>query len=175
MKPSSVLTLDCATKCTGWAFAERKRNSTYHIRAFGAIWQPPRDYHVHRTYNIVRAISKIVRLRKPEKIVIERYFSRGKKKNQLAVPYLIGALLYELHTKYPNIEFMEPSKWRRILGIKKGKDWKLSTIRYIKNHYRSLRKVYNNLKRKYQDPPDDTYDAVAIMLAYLTEKGCKVK
>jgi len=159
-----ILALDCSSTCTGWAVGDSEGN----LIKYGAIWQKGdmRD----RAYNMVKNITYLVRKYKVELIVYEEYLAASPKRGSHAVPEILGALKY---ATYPvEVTGIYPQTWRMWLQVKKeNNDWKKSVKKWVEQNYGCLRKVKHNLTRRSVKAPNDTYDAVAIFLAYTRYKG----
>lgn len=109
---------------------------------------------------------------KLEVLVTESFFANPKQMHGSAVVPTINALA-NMACDYYGLRFEEmgPSGWRKILGIKPGKDtkgkrdYKTPTADYVKKYIKLPAEITSNITNKSRSLPHDVTDVLAIALA----------
>lgn len=150
MKSRRVLSLDTASKVTGWALFV---NGKY--KCSGTIDLHKDKNSITRVARMCSSIVELIKEHSPTDIVIEEMPSTRNAKTTRMLSKIIGAVYY--HCLVNRIPYEEAScaKWRGTLGIDKRKreEAKLASINRVKT-------VYS------KDINDDEADAINIGEAY---------
>ena len=113
-----ILALDCSTKATGVAVFNDKE-----LIHYTCITSSSQDL-IKRIHIMVDAIDKLVTEYQIEQIVVEEVIpDHTKNQNTFkALMWLQATFAVMMHDKYPKvkIEYIYPSSWRKVCGIKQG-------------------------------------------------------
>lgn len=162
----NVLSIDASTKSTGWAIFEDNN-----LKSYGCITASSSDL-INRIHKMINELDKILSDNKIDKIILEEVRPEQGLQNiktHKALMYLQAEIVILAHDKYPTIEieFLYPSEWRKICGIKTGsgirrESLKPADIAFVKNTY----KINVN---------DDIADAIGIGYAFVNETNNKIE
>ncbi len=160
----NILSLDLSTHSSGWAYFEDKE-----LKKYGCINSSSTDL-IKRIYKMTEEIYNILsEYNKVEKIIIEEVRPETENgirnlKTYRALMWLQASVAFLIHDKFENIkiEYVYPSSWRAILGIKNGRgikrdSLKLEDISFIKEKY--------NIEVN-----DDIADAICIGLSQINKQ-----
>ena len=156
----NILALDCSTKSTGVAVYE-DTNLIFHC----CITSSSTDL-FKRIHKMVDEINLLVQKYNISKLVLEEVRpddigARSNLNTHRALMWLQGAIAMMIHDEHPKItiDYLYPSEWRKLCGIKTGRGIvretvKQSDIKFVKDTF--------NLTVN-----DDEADAIAIGYAFL--------
>lgn len=161
----NILSLDLSTKSSGWAYFKEGVLINH-----GCITSASTDLikRIHimtdNIRNILKDNTEITKLI-IEEVRPEGGYGVGNQKTHKALMYLQAAIEFLIHDEFPKaeIEYIYPSSWRSILGIKNGRGIKRTSLKEADIIF---------VKDKYNiDVNDDEADAICIGLAqYSTNK-----
>ena len=161
-----ILALDLSMSMSGWALFKDGE-----LSAYGAIPQPRYkgrsvDRYPKRTAKdgilMAEQVLDIIVQTNPDEIVIEEV-SPGFKQGIKSIKGLCGLhfiLLYFIEEKLDKVSFITPSEWRKEVGLKKNKNWKLSSV-IMANKLHDL---------QLQKSENDISDAILLGTAYCQMK-----
>lgn len=160
-----ILAIDASTKSSGWAVFDGTK-----LEQYGCITASSNDL-VKRIQKMISEIDNILQNNQVEKIILEEVRPEDKGlqnqnlKTHKALMYLQAAIVFLLHDRYPKItlDFLYPSEWRSLCGIKTGSGVKRESLKPADI---AFAKAKFNL-----DVNDDIADALGIGYAYALEKG----
>lgn len=162
-----ILALDLSTKSTGYTIF----NSDGTIDSYGVLKPTSYPGHTLDRYpsksvkmacSLAEQINQLVAAHKPVKILIEEV--NPGKGSMLGTKSLCGLhfiILAEIVWCIDKVQFVTSSEWRSTLGIKKGNDWKLSTIEFVNRTY--------GTGFTYKD--NDITDSIAVGACYFKKLG----
>lgn len=118
-----LLAIDGSTKNTGWAIFKDSK-----LEDYGCISASSTDV-IKRIQKMVEGIYQIIKKYPIDKIVIEEVrpdntgYGVGNQHTQKVLMWLQAAFVFLFHEECPKveIEYMYPSEWRKICGIKNGR------------------------------------------------------
>lgn len=152
-----ILALDLSTKSTGWAVYEDAQLIDY-----GCITASSNDL-IKRIQKIVSELIQVLNKHTVAKVVVEEVRPEEKIQNlqtHRALMWLQGAVAMVLHEIDKNIkmEYLYPSEWRKLCGIKTGAGVRRETVKEsdIKFVFKTFGISVN----------DDIADAIGIGYAY---------
>lgn len=133
-----LLSLDLSTSNSGWAIFYDNI-----LTDFGSIEEPrykgkSLERYPQRTGRVgkmmAEEICRLILAKNPDQIVIEEASSNGIAgvKSIKSLIMLHGSVLtlmqqWELK-QYDTLQFLSPREWRGAVGLKKNKDWKISSV-----------------------------------------------
>lgn len=133
------LALDLSTKSSGWAVFDDEELVDY-----GCITASSNDL-IKRIQKIIYGLDNVLEKYKVDKIVVEEVRPETGVQNiktHRALMWLQGAVAIFVHEKFGklDIEYLYPSQWRKICGIKTGSgvrrtSLKPKDIEFVKNKY----------------------------------------
>lgn len=151
----NILALDLSTKSSGWAIFYDKT-----LVEHGCETSSSEDL-IKRIHIMRDAIDKILTNHKIDKIVMEEVrpeggYGVGNQKTHKALMWLQADVAFLLHDKYPKIEieYIYPSSWRAVIGIKTGKGIKRTSLKQADIDF--VKETYNICVN------DDEADAICI-------------
>lgn len=153
-----ILALDLSTKSTGWAVYENAQLIDY-----GCITASSNDL-IKRIQKIVFAlIQQVLNKHKIVKVIVEEVHPEEKIQNlqtHRALMWLQGAVAMMLHEidKNIKIEYLYPSEWRKLCGIKTGAGVRRETVK--ESDIKFVNKTFGISVN------DDIADAISIGYAY---------
>lgn len=160
----TILALDLSTKSSGWACFNDGELVTH-----GCITSASTDL-IKRIHIMTDSIKEILQNNSEiEKIIIEEVrpeggYGVGNQKTHKALMYLQASIEFLIHDNFSKIkiEYIYPSSWRAILGIKNGRGVKRVTLKeadiaFVQNKY--------NINVN-----DDEADAICIGLAQFSKE-----
>lgn len=156
-----ILSLDASTKATGYAIFNDKKLENY-----GVISASSTDV-IKRINKIVSELEQILTKEKVDVVILEEVRPDLGKivKTYKALMYLQAAIAFLIHEKFSKIkiEYMYPSSWRKICGIKQGAGIKREALKIKDIEF--VNKLYSlNITS------DDIADAIGIGYGYLNKE-----
>lgn len=158
----NIVSIDASTKSSGIALFSNDKLITYDNFTSGSA-----DL-IKRITHMINKLDEFLLTYPVDKIILEEVHPEDKLTNlktHKALMYLQAAIVFLIHDRYPKIqiEYIYPSEWRKLCGIKTGRNTyrqslKEQDITFVKNNF--------NL-----DVNDDIADAICIGYAYL--KKCE--
>lgn len=155
-----IMAIDGSTKATGYAIFNEKK-----LEKYGCITASSTDL-IKRIKKMITELEQILTDGGINKIILEEVrpeFTTTNLKTYKALMYLQAAIVFLIHERFNNIdiEFVYPSEWRKLCGIKTGagvrrESLKTKDINFVKDEYGV---VVN----------DDEADAIAIGHAYVNK------
>lgn len=150
-----VLSIDASTKASGYAIFKDKK-----LIKSGIVTATSTEV-FKRIDKMVTEFTKIIETEKPDKIVMEEVLPEDVNNNQKtfkALIYLQAFLAKVFTEKNIPYEFIVPSHWRKLCGIKTGAgvhrdSLKAESIKFVNEHY--------NIKVN-----DDIADAICLGYSY---------
>lgn len=163
-----ILAIDASTKSSGWAVFDDTK-----LVQYGCITASSNDL-VKRIQKMISEIDVILQNSQAEKIILEEVRPEDKGlqnqnlKTHKALMYLQAAIVFLLHDRHPKVEldFLYPSEWRSLCGIKTGSGVKRESLKPADI---AFAKTKFNL-----DVNDDIADALGIGYAYALDKGNRI-
>jgi hypothetical protein len=162
-----LLALDLSTSCSGWAlFIDGTLDS------WGAIQEPKytgksKDRYPQRSAKVgsmmALELNDLVLHKAPDRIVIEEVCPGGIAgvKSIKSLIQIHGIFLHLLiqsaYVNFNMIQMIQPSSWRKVVGLKKGNDWKESSIKLTN-------KIF---MLELKSSEDDASDAILLGHAYM--------
>jgi Holliday junction resolvasome RuvABC endonuclease subunit len=138
----NILSLDLSTKSSGWAIFEDTELINY-----GCITSASTDL-IKRIYVMRDNLLEVLKNYNIDKIIVEEVrpegtgYGVGNLKTHRALMWLQAAIAFMVHDNYKNIEieYIYPSSWRSVCGIKNGRgikrdSQKAADIAFVKEHY----------------------------------------
>lgn len=160
----NYLAIDASTKSSGWAFFKDKQ-----LEAFGCITASSTDK-IKRIQKMITELDEVLAQYDIDIVIMEevRPEEKGQSGNiatHKALMYLQAAIAFLLHEKYPNVkmEFLYPSEWRKICGIKTGAGIKRDSLKALDIAF--VKDTFN------VEVNDDIADAIGIGFAYTINKA----
>lgn len=156
-----ILSLDASTRSTGYAIFNDKKLENY-----GVISASSTDV-IKRINKIVSELEQILTKEKVDVVILEEVRPDLGKivKTYKALMYLQAAIAFLIHEKFSKIkiEYMYPSSWRKICGIKQGAGIKREALKAKDIEF--VNKLYSlNITS------DDIADAIGIGHGYLNKE-----
>lgn len=156
-----IMAIDGSTKSSGCAIFNDTKLETYYCLTASST-----DV-IKRINKIIAQLEQIL-INNPaiEKIILEEVLPENGLQNiktHKALMYLQAAIIFLVHEKFKDIkiEYIYPSEWRRICGIKTGAGIRRETLK---------QKDIDFVKRIYGiDVNDDIADAACIGYAYINK------
>lgn len=154
-----ILSIDASTKASGWAVFQDAK-----LVEYGLITSASTDL-IKRIHKMTDELKSIFEKYKIDKVILEEVrpeMGTQNIKTHRALMWLQGGIATMLHDDYnfklENIEYLYPSEWRKICGIKTGQGVRRESLKpldiaFVKNTY--------NI-----DVNDDVADAIGIGHAY---------
>lgn len=158
-----TLSLDLSSKSSGWSVFDGQELTEY-----GCITSASTDL-IKRIHIMTDNIKELIKKYNINKVVVEEVRSELGTQNiktHRALMWLQGFVAIMLHDEYKlELEYIYPSEWRKICGIKTGSGIRRETLKqrdveFVKNKF--------NL-----DVNDDIADAIGIGYAYLHQPANK--
>ena len=151
-----LLALDLSTKSTGYAIFDKDK-----LIESGCITASSTDT-IKRIYKMIDEIKTICSKFNIDEIIAEEVhpenqYGVGNIRTQKVLMWLQGALEFFIHDKYDNklsIQYVYPSEWRKVCGIKTGKNQKRSDLKPADVQF--VKDTFN------LDVNDDEADAICI-------------
>lgn len=152
-----ILALDLSTKSTGWAVYEDAQLVDY-----GCITASSNDL-IKRIQKIVSELIQVLNKHTVVKVIVEEVRPEEKIQNlqtHRALMWLQGAVAMVLHEIDKNIkmEYLYPSEWRKLCGIKTGAGVRRETVK--ESDIKFVNKTFGIFVN------DDIADAIGIGYAY---------
>ena len=127
----NILSLDLSTKSSGWAIYQDKE-----LIDHGCITASSNDL-IKRIYKMIDSIEEILNKYTIDKIIVEEVrpdiggYGAGNQQTHKALMWLQASLAFKIHDNFSNIEieYIYPSSWRAVLGIKNGRGIKRTTVK----------------------------------------------
>lgn len=134
-----ILSIDASTKSSGWSVFEDGKLIDY-----GCITSSSTDM-IKRIQIMIKGLSQVLTNHNITTIVLEEVRPENGLQNiktHRALMYLQAAIAFLVHESSPStdIEFIYPSEWRKICGIKTGSGVKRDTlkvadVKFVKDNY----------------------------------------
>jgi Holliday junction resolvasome RuvABC endonuclease subunit len=134
-----ILSIDASTKSSGWSVFEDGKLIDY-----GCITSSSTDM-IKRIQIMIKGLSQVITNHNITTIVLEEVRPENGLQNiktHRALMYLQAAIAFLVHENSPStdIEFIYPSEWRKICGIKTGSGVKRDTlkvadVKFVKDNY----------------------------------------
>lgn len=152
-----ILALDLSTKSTGWAVYDKGQLADY-----GCITASSTDL-IKRIQKIVSELIQVLNKYTVAKVIVEEVRPEEKIQNlqtHRALMWLQGAVAMVLHEVDKNIkmEYLYPSEWRKLCGIKTGAGVRRETVK--ERDIKFVNKTFGISVN------DDIADAIGIGYAY---------
>ncbi len=156
-----ILSLDASTRSTGFAIFNNKK-----LEKYGLVTASSSDL-IKRINKIIIELKQILTEEKVDTVILEEVRPEQGKNLQTyrALMWLQAAINFLLHEHFPKVkvEYVYPSKWRRICGIRQGAGAKREMLKVRDIEF--VNKTFNiNITS------DDIADAIAIGYSYSKEK-----
>lgn len=156
----NILALDASTKSTGWAIYKHNK-----LQGEGCITATSTNL-FNRIEVMMEGIKDIL-IRNPDLqyVILEEVRQQGfiNIKTYKALMYLQGCIgmMLNKHFKHIQLDFLYPSTWRKVCGIKQGRgvqrtSQKINDINWVKQNF--------NIEVN-----DDIADAIGIGYAYINQ------
>lgn len=163
----NILSIDASTKSSGWAIFKDTK-----LQNYGCITASSTDL-VKRIQKMINEFEIILQNNTIDVIILEEVRPDEDNKRTIkthkALMYLQAAIVFLIHERFKNIkiEFLYPSEWRKVCGIKTGSGihrdvLKPRDIAFVKSKYKI-------------DVNDDIADAIGIGYAYTSELNNKIE
>lgn len=159
-----IMSIDASTKSTGIAIYDNKE-LIYHT----CVTASSTDL-IKRIKKIVTDIETIAKRYNIDKVILEEVRPQGNQQGvgniqtHRALIWLQGAIAFMLYDNFgkANIEYLYPSEWRKVCGIRQGAGVKRVTLKQADIDW---------VKEKFNlSVNDDEADSIAIGYAYLNQK-----
>lgn len=152
-----ILALDLSTKSTGWAVYDKGQ-----LMDYGCITASSTDL-IKRIQKIVSELIQVLNKYTVAKVIVEEVRPEEKIQNlqtHRALMWLQGAVAMVLHEVDKNIkmEYLYPSEWRKLCGIKTGAGVRRETVK--ESDIKFVNKTFGISVN------DDIADAIGIGYAY---------
>lgn len=148
-----ILALDSGIERTGYAVF--KNSGELKLIDFGCIETKRALTISKRILNLGKSIQKIIKIHKPDKLVLERLFFNTNQKTAMTVAQAQGSTIFVAARESIDVEFITP------LQIK------LSVAGFGRADKRAVEKMVQlTLNMETLPKPDDIVDAIACGLAY---------
>jgi Holliday junction resolvasome RuvABC endonuclease subunit len=153
------------------------------IEHTGMLWTKDSWTKGKRFSYMFKAIKSLIKEADPDAVYTESFFANPKAMSgSFVIPIVNGLIEMACWESNKNIqfEFVSPTKWRKILGIKSIKtkdkrDWKEPTKRMVEFLLDKLPDtIISNITEKERQLPTDIPDVLAISLAIGWEHGIKI-
>lgn len=152
-----TLSLDLSSKSSGWSVFDEKE-----LHKYGCITSASTDL-IKRIHIMTDNIQELIKKYNINKVVVEEVrpeMGTQNIKTHRALMWLQAAVAIMLHDEYKmELEYIYPSEWRKICGIKTGSGIRRETLKQ-----RDIEFVKNKFNL---DVNDDIADAIGIGYAYL--------
>lgn len=152
-----TLSLDLSSKSSGWSVFDEKE-----LHEYGCITSASTDL-IKRIHIMTDNIQELIKKYNINKVVVEEVrpeMGTQNIKTHRALMWLQAAVAIMLHDEYKmELEYIYPSEWRKICGIKTGSGIRRETLKQ-----RDIEFVKNKFNL---DVNDDIADAIGIGYAYL--------
>lgn len=152
-----TLSLDLSSKSSGWSVFDEKE-----LHEYGCITSASTDL-IKRIHIMTDNIQELIKKYNINKVVVEEVrpeMGTQNIKTHRALMWLQAAVAIMLHDEYKlELEYIYPSEWRKICGIKTGGGIRRETLKQ-----RDIEFVKNKFNL---DVNDDIADAIGIGYAYL--------
>lgn len=134
-----ILALDISMKNSGWAVFDNGKLTEYGVIPEPKYAGKSTDRYPKRSAKVgklmAQALLEIFLVTTPDIIVIEEVSTTGKMgvKSIKGLCQTCGMILFLLddYDFLDNVHLMAPSEWRKIVGLKKDGDWKISSVKKV--------------------------------------------
>ena len=162
----TIMSIDASTKSTGIAIYKDKE-----LVYYTCLTQSSTDL-IKRIKKIVEGIETIAKEYKIDKVILEEVrpqngqYGAGNIQTHRALMWLQAAIAFMLYDNFgkADIEYLYPSEWRKVCGIKQGAGVRRETLKQAD---------INWVKEKFNitvDINDDEADSIALGYAFLNKK-----
>ena len=159
------LSLDLSTKSSGWAVFEDTK-----LVEYGCITSASTDL-IKRIHIMIDGIKEVLNKYEIKNIYVEEVrpdLGGGNLATHRALMYLQAALEFLVHDEYKGtkIEYIYPSSWRAVCGIKNGRGVKRLTLKELDKQF---------VKDNYGlDVNDDIADAICVGHAQVKKQETEI-